>query len=119
MDVSRRGGYVAGDRLLGLDARPSALFIESDAQAHGFLRAAHERGVRVPQDCALITAEGTEQARFSVPGLTTIAQPIEQIAAGALDVVLHASEPGVHRMSDEHFELVTRGSCGCPDPVCA
>jgi LacI family transcriptional regulator len=119
VDVSRRGGYVAGRQLLGLDARPSALFIESDAQAHGFLRAAHERGVRVPQDCAVITAEGTEQARFSVPGLTTIAQPIEQIAARALEVLLPASEPGVHRMSDENFQLVARGSCGCPDPVCS
>jgi LacI family transcriptional regulator, galactose operon repressor len=116
-EVSRRGGHRACGRLLEPAARPSALFVESDAQALGFLRAAHERGVRVPEDFALITAEGTEQAQFSVPGLTAISQPIEQIAARALDIVLQVSEPAVLRMSDEHFALVARGSCGCDDPA--
>ena len=68
---------------------------------------------------SLITAEGTEQAQFSVPGLTSIAQPVQRIAVGALEVLLKASGPAaLHRMSDQQFSLVTRGSCGCPDPDC-
>jgi LacI family transcriptional regulator, galactose operon repressor len=115
-EVSRRGGYVAALRLLDLDAPPTAVFIESDAQAHGFLRAVYERGLRVPQDCALITAEGTEQALFSVPGMTSTEQPIGEIARAALALVLDGSGVGVRWMSDEQFTLVRRGSCGCPEP---
>ena len=117
VEVSRRGGYAGARLLLDLDAPPSAVFIESDAQAQGFLRAAHERGLSVPRDCAVITSEGTEQALFSVPSLTSVEQPTGEIARSALALVLEDSGAGVRWMSDEQFTLVRRGSCGCPEPV--
>jgi LacI family transcriptional regulator len=116
-EVSRRGGYAAASRLLDLGVRPSAVFIESDAQAQGFLRATYERGLCVPRDCAVITSEGTEHALYSVPGLTSIEQPTAEIARSALALVLGGAGPGVRRMSDEQFTLVRRGSCGCPEPM--
>lgn len=80
-------GYrVAGellDRQLGL----TALFIISDIMAIGAMRAIHERGLRIPQDIAVVGFDGLEYAAFCHPTLTTVQQPIEEIGMKSAELL--------------------------------
>jgi LacI family transcriptional regulator len=114
--VSRSGGYAAAQELLGLPSPPTAVYVESDAQAAGVLRACKDLGVDVPGDLAVVSSEGTELARYTVPSLTSTEQPTATIAAEALDAVLSAGPGEVVWLRNPEYTLVTRESCGCgPD----
>jgi LacI family transcriptional regulator len=117
--VSRRAGYEAALRLLGRAQPPTAVFVTHDEQAFGVLRAALDRGRRVPGDLAVVSFDGISQAAFAVPGLSTVRQPVDRMAERAVALLLSASdglptEPAQHVMP---VELITRGSCGCPDTL--
>jgi LacI family transcriptional regulator len=110
---SRAGGYAAGRRLFGGTSFPSAVFVSSDIQAVGVLRALHELGRRVPQDVAIVSFDGTEDSLYSSPPLTVVRQPVQAMAADAVErVLLPVGDDGrehvVHRA-----ELIKRESCGC------
>jgi LacI family transcriptional regulator, galactose operon repressor len=51
------------------------MFVSSDLQAFGVLRAIREQGLDVPGDIALVTFDGTEESAFSWPSLTLAQQP--------------------------------------------
>ena len=107
---SRTGGYRAGRELLSATPRPTAVFVASEPQAIGVLRAAAELGVAVPDELALVTFDGTEDGEFTNPPLSTVRQPVEQLAARAMDVLLDDAGRRHHVVP---FELVLRRSCGC------
>lgn len=73
-------------RLLSLPEPPTAVFCHSDTQAIGVLRAAHERGLRVPHDLAVVGFDDVEVAEYV--GLTTIRQPLEESGRVAVDLLL-------------------------------
>lgn len=113
----RAAGYHAAIDLLGGRDRPSALFVASDEQAFGVLRAAAHLGVRVPDDLAVVGFDGLEQGAFTVPGLTTMRQ--DMTAAGELAVRTLAG--GAHKQPGGTVRLPVRlcrrGSCGCQDQL--
>ncbi|GAB4098226.1 LacI family DNA-binding transcriptional regulator [Sinomonas halotolerans] len=111
---TREGGYRAGrDLIAGVD-RPAAVFVSSDLQAVGLLRAVHEAGLKIPQDLAIFSFDGSAEAEYSWPPLSTVAQPIEAMARAAVDALIDA-EVGVPTQSRIFpAELVPRSSCGCP-----
>jgi LacI family transcriptional regulator len=110
-DWSREGGYAGGQRLLGARNPPTAIFASSDLQAVGLLRAAHERGLRVPEDLAVVAFDGTKESEFCWPPLTVVAQPVPVMAQTAVRLVLDEDRPTTWA----HFAgtLITRQSCGC------
>lgn len=61
-------------RLLSADDRPSAIFAASDTQALGVISAAHEAGLRVPEDLSVIGYDDIEIAEYL--GLTTVRQQL-------------------------------------------
>jgi LacI family transcriptional regulator len=109
---SRRGGYEGCRALLSRGARFDALFVASDIQAMGALRALAEAGLRTPQDLAVVSFDGTEESAYSHPPLTVIRQPIALMATLAFDLLLRkeSREAGIHRIVPH--ELVLRESCG-------
>jgi LacI family transcriptional regulator len=109
---SKAGGLDAGRRLLAQSRLPRAIFAANDQQAIGILRVAYEGGIRVPEDLAIITFDGTTDAEFSAPPLSTIRQPIEEIAKSAVWLLLNPDADGSNRITCQ-FELVLRRSCGC------
>jgi LacI family transcriptional regulator len=113
--MTREGGYEAAMVLFGLEFPPTAVFVESDAQAAGLLRAAADRGLRVPNDVAIVTSEGTQVARYAVPSLSTVEQPIGTIAGDAVAAAYSAtaSSAGVRHIDNTEATLVVRESCGC------
>ncbi len=67
--------------------RPTAVVCSSDIMAIGVLREAREQGLRVPEDLSVVGFDGTEAAEWVDPPLTTIEQPVEQIADRAVDAL--------------------------------
>lgn len=86
----RRDGEAAMAALLGLDPsrRPDAVFCATDLLALGALRAAHELGVRVPEDVAVVGFDGLEEGEFSVPTLSTVAPDKAELARVAVETLL-------------------------------
>ncbi|WP_159887647.1 LacI family DNA-binding transcriptional regulator [Paenibacillus puerhi] len=81
-------GYQAMVRILELKDRPSAVFCSSDDMALGAVKAAAERGVRVPDDISVAGFDDTLYSAFITPALTTVRRPIEEMSrAGAEKLV--------------------------------
>ena len=111
-DFTRQGGYEATRRLLERPDRPTAIFASSDLLAVGALRAIHEAGLSIPEDVAVVSFDGTSESEFSWPQLTTVRQPINQIADSVVQAALSPKDSGgfVQLLPTE---LIIRRSCGC------
>lgn len=109
---SREGGLEAAARLLSGPGRPDAVFAGSDLIGIGFLRGAADHGLRIPEDLAVISYDGTSESAFSVPRLTTLQQPVRAMARAAIDAVLHTGPPP-KSITTFPGELILRESCGC------
>jgi DNA-binding LacI/PurR family transcriptional regulator len=68
----RHDGAAAMAGLLDSGARPDAVFAFNDLNAIGVLRTCYDRGIRVPEDVAVIGFDDLEEGRYSVPALSTI-----------------------------------------------
>ncbi|WP_327659733.1 MULTISPECIES: LacI family DNA-binding transcriptional regulator [unclassified Streptomyces] len=82
--LHRADGARAMTELLDGPAAPDAVFAFSDELALGALHVAHERGLRVPEDIAIVGFDDIEDGRYSHPPLTTIAPDKQQIAERSL-----------------------------------
>ena len=81
------GGVRAGRALLARDPRPTGIICSNDLMAIGVLQAAAEAGLRVPEDLSVVGFDGIEAASWTNPPLTTIEQPIDEIANTAVDTL--------------------------------
>ncbi|MBI5671368.1 MAG: LacI family DNA-binding transcriptional regulator [Chloroflexi bacterium] len=81
-------GYYATRKLLEGSPRPTAIFAAGDQMAIGAYRALAEAGLRVPDDMSVIGFDDIEAAQFTIPPLTTIRQPLDQIAGNAFRLLL-------------------------------
>lgn len=90
---------------------PDALFCAAgDMTAIGFINAAREKGVRVPEDIAVIGYDDLPFAAVVSPGLTTIRQRLMIAGAGALVLALESAVNGPGENLVIMPELVVRGS---------
>lgn len=91
---SRQTAYTLAMSLLLRAPRPTAIFAASDTQAVGVLAAAHELGLRVPEDLSVVGYDDLEIAAHL--GLTTVHQPLFESgheAARLLLAILEGKEP--------------------------
>jgi DNA-binding LacI/PurR family transcriptional regulator len=100
------GGYAAGATLLDAKQRPTAIFSSSDQQAAGLYEAARERDIRIPGDLSVIGFDDTVLGRHLSPALTTIHQPLTEMAAEAVRLVGELGEVPKHRGA-RRIELTT------------
>ena len=120
---TRAEGAAAVDRLLGLDQPPDGLFCFNDLLALGALRRLHERGVRVPDDVAVVGVDDVEDGRWSVPTLTTVRPDksrLAQLAVGLLAERIETAPLGDGRAPREleaPFDLVVRESSAGQAPM--
>ncbi|MBB1198583.1 LacI family transcriptional regulator [Curtobacterium flaccumfaciens] len=112
-DFTRRGGYEAGLRMFADETGPRAVFVSSDMQAIGLMRALWELGLRVPEDVAIVSFDGAAEADYTNPQLTTVRQPIETMAVAAVDRVLGLDADNQWHRDLVPAELVLGASCGC------
>ena len=83
--------------LFRLEAVPTAVFCASDMMALGAMQAAHDLGLRVPEDLSIIGYDDREIAGYSRPPLTTIVLPNYEMGRKAvellLDIAVHGRQP--------------------------
>ncbi len=108
------GGLRAMHRLLDRDRRPTAVFVYSDQMAIGALKALRERGLRVPEDVAIVGFDGIALAEFTCPELTTIEYSRADIGRRAVEAVIDQldSRVGVVHEQVLPVRLLVRKSCG-------
>ncbi len=86
--LHRADGAGAMARLLDRGHHVDGLVCFTDELALGAIRTLADRGLRVPEEVAVIGIDDIEDGRFANPRLTTIAPDKEAIAAQAVDIVL-------------------------------
>jgi LacI family transcriptional regulator len=85
-------GITAGERLLDVMPRPTAIFACNDEMAAGVIHAARQRGLDVPRDLSIIGFDDTPIAAHIWPPLTTVRWPIASMArSAALKLIAGAS----------------------------
>ncbi|QJQ05893.1 LacI family transcriptional regulator [Undibacterium piscinae] len=87
-DFTSQGGFTAFRQLLALHPRPTAIFASNDLMAIGGLCAAHQAGMKIPEELSVIGYDDIALASFSTPPLTTIAQPKHEIGVLTAQVMV-------------------------------
>jgi len=83
-----RSGLEAAERLLTLQPPPSAIFASNDDMASAVVSVAHRRGLEVPGDLSVVGFDDTSASTMVWPELTTIHQPVAEMADTAIDILL-------------------------------
>ncbi len=81
------GGARAARKLLARHDPPTGVICSNDLMAVGVLQTAERMGVRVPDDLSVVGFDGIEATSWTNPALTTIEQPIAEIAQTAVDTL--------------------------------
>ena len=104
-------GVAATERFLSLKNPPTAVFASNDDMASGVLAVAHRRGLAVPEQLSVAGFDDTTLARVVWPPLTTIRQPVRDLASTAADLLF--GEGGIEHRRLPH-DLVLRESTSPP-----
>jgi len=108
------GGYKSANQLLRADRKITAIFAGNDVLAFGCIRAAIEKGIRIPDDLSIIGFDNVEMSQITNPPLTTIDQPKYEIGKAAIEMLLNMiGKDGIRE--PEHrvigVRLIERQSC--------
>ncbi|NVI91420.1 LacI family DNA-binding transcriptional regulator [Actinomadura sp. BRA 177] len=87
-DFTRESGAAAMQQLLEDDPDLDAVFAASDLMAAGALHTLRKAGRRVPDDVAMVGFDDIDAARFTDPPLTTVRQPIDDVAQTIVRIIL-------------------------------
>jgi LacI family transcriptional regulator len=85
---SQPAAYQAMHALLDLPQPPTAIFAASDGMAVGALNAIRDRGLRVPDDVAVVGYDDLTLADQSTPPLTTVRQPVQEMSEHAVRLLI-------------------------------
>jgi LacI family transcriptional regulator len=120
-ELVRVGGYRAAEttdaarELLSRSDRPTAVFAANDLSAIRVLEIARDLGLRVPEDLSVVGFDNVPEAANAVPALTTVAQPLHQMGAEAVRLLLGLLAGGT---TEDHLllpaSLVVRASTSPP-----
>ncbi len=110
---SYRSGQEATARLLDLESRPTAIFASNDDMAAGCLAGAASAGVCVPNELAVAGFDDSSIATVVWPPLSTLRQPVAEMAAMAVNALVDAGRDGLVATTRvvEHA-VIRRGSTG-------
>jgi LacI family transcriptional regulator len=109
------GGYAAGRRLLDRRDRPTALLVQNDEMAVGVMLAARELGLSIPDDLSITGFDDAEVSRIAWPRLTTVRQPVFEMAVAATDMLIADLEDRTTDRQSHHTNtLLIRESTAAP-----
>lgn len=114
--LTYRSGLAAAQALLDQPDRPSAIFACNDDMAAAVISVAQGMGLRVPQDLAVCGFDDAPIAASVWPGVTTIHQPIDEMARAAVQLAIEAVRArGRARHRVLPYTLVARESTAAHD----
>lgn len=103
-EIAEKSAY----ELLTRAAPPTAIFAANDATALATIEVAHRLGLRVPRDLSVIGFDNIPDAAMSMPGLTTVEQPIREMGRQAAHLLIERLVGGNHPGPARHVRLDTR-----------
>lgn len=109
-------GYHETLRLLDSGTPPTAIIAGGSALLPGVLRAANERGLRIPQDLSVIAGADSDLALLSQPAITAIRWGHDELGRAAGQFLINRlHDPALAAQQHQvDAELVLRGSCAVP-----
>ncbi|MBQ4835891.1 MULTISPECIES: LacI family DNA-binding transcriptional regulator [Pseudoalteromonas] len=111
-NFSYHSGADSAKEILDLEPMPTAVFASNDYMAAAVLKLATQRRIRVPEDISIAGFDNAPIARHIWPGLTTIAQPVEEMTRQAVEqLILQISDPSIEVYQKVlEAKLITRES---------
>lgn len=112
-EFTYRSGFEAAERLLSARRPPTAIFASNDDMAAAAIAAAHRRGLDVPGQLTVVGFDDTPLATAVWPSLTTIRQPVAEMAETAIRLLAEAGPNRDPQEATEHLvahQLIVRES---------
>lgn len=113
-------GYTAAMQLIHDEPSVDAIFVASDLQAMGVLRAMADLGRSPGTDLAIVGFDGTKLSEYTTPRLTTVTQPYARLATEAVGMLGRLIADPARDRDAMHLvlptELTRRDTCGCGPP---
>jgi LacI family transcriptional regulator len=89
-DFSYGSGEHAARALLDMPNWPSAIIVSNDQMALATIEVAHGMGLSIPEDLSLVCFDNTPLVRFTRPPLCAVDQPVAEITARAVELLIAA-----------------------------
>lgn len=113
-------GMAAGEKIIAMLDRPTAVFAANDEMAVGVIVAAHKNRVKIPEDISIIGFDNSEMSERIWPALTTINQPQCDYGAHAVEILIQRLGRNGKNGDDEDqqsqvlmdYRLIERDSTG-------
>jgi DNA-binding LacI/PurR family transcriptional regulator len=113
-NYSAESGFTAVQDLLRKKPYPTAVFAGNDTVAIGVMAAVQQKGLRIPEDIAVVGYDDIPIAAYTSPPLTTVRVPAVEPGriAGEMVIALLRGEKPEQRVVRLESEVVVRESCG-------
>lgn len=113
---NEESAYKAAEQLLGLPARPGAIFASNDSMAIGALSALRSSGVKVPGEIAVAGFDDIPIAKFIKPSLSSVRVNMSEMGLRAVRTLLDAIKKESRHVRQQTLlpvSIALRESCGC------
>ena len=112
---SMENGFITTKRLIESGTRFTAIFAMSDSLAIGACRALKDAGLRIPEDVSVAGYDGIDWGDYYVPRLTTLRQPVEEMAIKTVQLLFNIiSGKSKHMHLDFEGEIEVKESTAKP-----
>lgn len=91
-EYDMEAAYQSFNTLLGSNPGITAVFTIADTLAFSVMKAVYETGLKIPEDISIISIDGIEISRFTVPTLTTLVQPVDRLGYEAAQTLINVIE---------------------------
>ncbi|KXG10082.1 LacI family DNA-binding transcriptional regulator [Anoxybacillus rupiensis] len=107
------GGRRVFHEMMALSEPPTAVFTGSDEVAAGIISEANKHGCSIPEQLAVVGFDNQEITELIEPTITTVYQPVEQMAQKALEIMvekIHSRKYRCREVYEFPLELIVRES---------
>jgi LacI family transcriptional regulator len=113
-DFHYESSLAAASAMLELPDPPTAIFAASDVQAMGVYEAVRQHGLRLPEDLSVVGFDDVPMAQWVSPPLTTMRQPLAEMATMAARTLLLGDTAGFQNRVELSTTLIVRSSTRAP-----
>ena len=112
-DYTRKTAFERAQTLLAQSSPPTAIFAANDQSALGVIDAAHQAGLRVPEDLSVAGFDNIPQTAHMTPALTTVDQSVSEMGYVATQTLIKLirGEPLISNLCQVSTKLIVRDSC--------
>jgi len=117
-EFSFKSGMIAGEKIIKMKNRPTAVFAANDDMAAGMIVAGHRNQVKMPEEISVVGFDDSKMAGYIWPSLTAINQPRFKLGERAVELLVrrasqnNRSGESVLQRELLDYELIVRDSTG-------